>query len=393
MQADTLDTTSTAGESWYGSVLNYELYHYGDFRFTVLNVVLIGIVILAMIVLAKVTSRLLTKYFAKIRWVDEQHQRSLIRLSRTTIVIVGFAVFIESLVINMNIKIFKTILEFTLFTVKDYTFSVYNIFVVVLIFFLAKLIISFTTLFLKHRFRKKETLDEGKQYTIITMFSYIFWTCTVLLALDSLGFHVTAILIACSSLLVGVALGLQQFFTDIVSGFVLLFEGTIKVGDIVETDNLVCRVTQINIRTSKVLTRDGNVIIIPNRKLTSENISNWSYADVKTRFKVEVGVGYGSDTALVRELLLEAAKEQRHVDNNKGVTVRFEEFGDSALNFELLFWTSNRWSIDDVKSDLRFAIDKKFRDNDISIPFPQRDLHIVSDFRTEQDSGVSSEDL
>jgi small-conductance mechanosensitive channel len=132
-----------------------------------------------------------------------------------------------------------------------------------------------------------------------------------------------------------------------------------------------------------VRTRDGKIIIIPNRTLTNENVNNWSYSDQFTRFSVSVGVAYGSDTRHVKELLLQCASENQAVSDTKPTAVRFEEFADSSLNFTVLFWSASAWQIDDVKSELRFAIDKSFRDNNIAIPFPQRDLHIVSDSRKD----------
>jgi small-conductance mechanosensitive channel len=210
------------------------------------------------------------------------------------------------------------------------------------------------------------------------------------MAINSLGFSLSFIFAGSAALLVGFGLGLQPFFTDIISGFILLFEGTIKVSDIVEVDGMVCRLEEINIRTSKVRTRDGKIIIIPNRILTNENVNNWSYSDKFTRFAVTVGVAYGSDTSHVKELLLKCAAEHDAVSDSKRTTVRFDEFDDSSLNFSLLFWSASAWQIDDVKSDLRFAIDKAFRDNGIAIPFPQRDLHIVSDAR--KDAGEQAAD-
>lgn len=177
---------------------------------------------------------------------------------------------------------------------------------------------------------------------------------------------------------VGLGLGLKEFFTDLVSGFILLNDGSIKVGDIIELDGSIARVEKISIRTSHVKTTDGKTIIVPNSKFTEENLTNWSISAKVTRFHIDVGVAYGSDTELVKELLYNVALEHASVDKNQNIIVMFDDFGDSALKFQLYFWAQRTWDIKVVMSDLRFEIDKSFRLHNISIPFPQRDLHIKS---------------
>lgn len=384
MQADT--TGTSASTSAFSEFLSYELFNLGKFEFTVLNIILISSVVLGTLIFAKVTSNVLRRYFKRSKWIDDDHKKSLLKLTRATIVFIGLALFLESLAVNHELKLFKQVMEFELISINNFTVSVYNIFLLCLIYFIARLIVSVSRLVMSNTLRKKEWVDEGKEYTLTTLLRYVIYTLAVLMALQSLGFNLTLLLTSSAALFVGLGLGLQDFFGDIVSGFVLLFEGTVKKGDLVEIDDLVCKVKQINIRTSKVMTRDGNVIIIPNRRLTSENVNNWSYSDKYTRFKVEVGVAYGSDTQLVKKLLIEAASEHKDVAKSKEVVVRFDSFGDSSLDFELLFWAAKTWEIDDILSDIRFNVDLKFRENNIEIPFPQRSLHIVSDSRKNPSS-------
>ena len=138
-------------------------------------------------------------------------------------------------------------------------------------------------------------------------------------------------------------------------------------------------VKEIGLRTSVVETRDNISLLIPNSKLTNEALINWSHNEKKTRFDVKVGVAYGSDIQLVKKLLLDcAAKHTSVVDSPKPI-VRFTNFGDSSLDFELLFWTLNTFRVEDTKSDLRFLIDAAFRENGVTIPFPQRDVHFYSE--------------
>lgn len=144
---------------------------------------------------------------------------------------------------------------------------------------------------------------------------------------------------------------------------------------------MVGRVKDIGVRTTKVVERDNIILIIPNSKFTSDNVINWSHMDQKSRFNVAVGVAYGSDVRLVEKVLLECANECNEVVKNPHPFVRFEDFGDSSLDFKLFFWSSNSFFVEQTKSKLRFAIDQKFRENGVTIPFPQRDLHIMSDHR------------
>jgi len=178
-----------------------------------------------------------------------------------------------------------------------------------------------------------------------------------------------------AALLVGVGLGLQTFFYDILSGFLILFEGTFKVGHIIEIDGEIAQVKRIDIRTSKVMTRDGTMIIVPNRKLTAENQVNWTLQRDISRYNIEVGVAYGTSTSLVRQLLYECVLNHPDVEKTRQIIVRFDDFGESALIFNVFFWTRRNWDVEILKSDLRFAIDEAFKANQIEIPFPQRVMH------------------
>ena len=172
----------------------------------------------------------------------------------------------------------------------------------------------------------------------------------------------------------GVGLGLQQTFNDLTSGIILLFERSIEVGTVVDLGGTIGIVRKIGLRTSQVETRDNIIIIVPNSKLIVDQVVNWSHFDDKARFNVLVGVAYGSDTEKVKDLLLQVAKENAFVLDHPSPSVFFEGFGDSSLNFKLHFWSRNFMFIERVKSDIRFEIDRVFRVNEVTIPFPQRDL-------------------
>ncbi len=195
---------------------------------------------------------------------------------------------------------------------------------------------------------------------------------------QTLGIRVSLLLAGSAALLVGVGLGLQQTFNDLVSGLILLFEGNVRVGDIIEINTLIGRVIAIGVRTSKVETRENVTIIVPNSKFIVDNVINWSHNKKLTRFTITVQASYNSDPGIVRQSLMKSVKQHRDVVDKPAPIVRLQDFGEIGLHFDLLFWTHNIWRIESLKSEIRFSILKDFKENNITIPFPQRDLHIKS---------------
>jgi small-conductance mechanosensitive channel len=193
-----------------------------------------------------------------------------------------------------------------------------------------------------------------------------------------MGVDITAVFAASAALLIGVGLALQTLFQDIISGVFILVDQTVHVGDIIELDGKVGRVEDIKLRTTRAVTIDNKVLIIPNHLYLTNTLYNWTENGTITRENVEVGVAYGSDTTLVKKLLLEVADEHEDVYKHPEAIVLFTNFGDSSLDFRLIFTLNDSFQSGIPKSEIRFAIDKKFREHNISIPFPQRDIHIVS---------------
>jgi small-conductance mechanosensitive channel len=270
----------------------------------------------------------------------------------------------------------RDFLNYVLIESAKLSITVSDILILILILVVAKTVIEI----LKRIFKRQVTgknLDIGKSHAILQLLKYILWIVAIILCLDTLGINLTILLAGSAALLVGLGLGLQHVFQDFISGIILLFEGTIKVGDIVEIqDQTVGRVKEIGLRTSKIETRNNIIMIIPNAKFISDSVINWSHIEKKSRFSVSVGVAYGSDAELVRKILIECALEHQEVSKKPQPFVKFEDFGESSLDFEIYFWTSNTFGVEIVKSDLRFMINKKFKENGVQIPFPQRDIHI-----------------
>lgn len=267
------------------------------------------------------------------------------------------------------------------YTVKDnnLTFNISDILKIILIFLAARLAIWFFTQVVLGNYFKRQKVDYGSQFAINQLLKYFIYIVAGLLALESVGIQPTVLLAGSAALLVGIGLGLQQTFNDLISGIILLFDRTVEVGDFVQLENnLIGVVRKIGIRTSVVETRDSISVIVPNSKLVGEQVVNWNHSDDKARFAVGVGVAYGTDTRLVKELLLRIARENPDVLPDPEPFVRFINFGDSSLDFELHFWSTQFMIIENVKSDLRFNIDDAFRQHNIAIPFPQRDVWMRS---------------
>lgn len=269
----------------------------------------------------------------------------------------------------------KQFLETTLISTDVAHVTIFSLVEIVLIILVTSLVIwLFRKFFL--RSSKTRLVDMRARYTIYAVLKYTLWVIAIGLILQSLGVKITILIASSAALLVGVGLGLQQVFKDIVSGIILLFERTIRVNDVVETEGFVGKVQDIGLRTSSILTRDNIVMIIPNSKFIEGNVINWSSLDERTRFHVDVGVAYGSDVKKVEEVLIRCAENHPDTAKKNKPFVYFQNFGESSLDFSLYFWTQKGFEVERIKSELRFSINEAFRENDISIPFPQRDIHI-----------------
>ncbi|WP_418603274.1 mechanosensitive ion channel family protein [Hwangdonia sp.] len=219
--------------------------------------------------------------------------------------------------------------------------------------------------------------DKAKFTTVFSFARWVIYLIVVLIIFDSIGIKVTAIFAASAALLIGVGLALQTLFQDIISGIFILVDQSVHVGDIIELEGKVGRVEEIKLRTTRAVTIDNKVLIIPNHLYLTNSLYNWTQNDISTRESVSIGVAYGSDVQLVKKLLIQAASTHPDVISEPEPTVLFTDFGDSSLNFKLVFTINDSFKAQYPKSDIRFEIDRLFRENNISIPFPQRDIHII----------------
>ncbi len=267
-------------------------------------------------------------------------------------------------------------LDYTLFKFDFTPITISSVLVAILIILVAQLVAWVLTQLLMYNYYRKKEVNVGSRFAVNQLLKYIIYVVAVFIAIESLGVRTTVIWGGLAALLVGVGLGLQQTFNDLLSGILLLFERTVEVGHVVQIEDLIGTVQRIGLRTSIVETTENITVIVPNSKLVTDYVINWSHQDDRARFTLAVGVAYGSDTALVKKLLLQAAKDNIYVLDRPMPLVRFIGFGDSSLDFHLMIWSRNFIVIEDIKSDLRFEIDRLFREYDVVIPFPQRDVWV-----------------
>ena len=271
----------------------------------------------------------------------------------------------------------KNFLEFEIISVGEYKIRVYTLVTILIIFLITKLVLFLIkkTLFLKRRFKK---LDRGSAYALFQIIRYVIWIIAVGFILETIGVKVTVLIAGSAALLVGIGLGLQQTFNDVISGIILLSEQSIKIDDVLEIDGDIVKIQSIGLRTSKGLNTNDISIIIPNSLITTNKVINWSHQTKKTRFRIDVGVAYGSDVDLVIKILEESAFEHADISDRELTEARLVNFGNSSLDFQVLFFSKNIFRINKVKSDIRRIINQKFTENKIAIPFPQMDLHLKS---------------
>jgi small-conductance mechanosensitive channel len=256
---------------------------------------------------------------------------------------------------------------------KNISISILDILIVITVIFITTIILRIA---LKAFTRNLPSEDKGKFNVVYGYFRWLVYLVILLITLHSVGVNVTAVFAASAALLIGIGLALQTLFQDIISGVFILIDQSVHVGDIIEIDDKIGRVEEIKLRTTRAVTIDNKVLIIPNHLYLENSLYNWTQNGTTTRESVSVGVAYGSDVQLVKKLLLQAASTHPDVISTPEPTVVFTDFGESSLDFKIVFTINDSFKAQFPKSDIRFEIDRLFRENNISIPFPQRDIHI-----------------
>jgi small-conductance mechanosensitive channel len=261
------------------------------------------------------------------------------------------------------------------FTFGRITVSASSLFVGVLVMMVTLFAARWTSTLLERRMSYRNHIDPGLRYTICRLVRYVVTTVGLLVALkQAFAIDLTSIAVIFTALSVGIGFGLQYIASDIASGFILLFERPIRIGDRITIGEDEGDVQSINLRTTIVTTNDRIAIIVPNSKLVSQRVVNWSYGDPRARIGIPIGVANDSDIQLVTDTLIEAAKGVDNVLTESPARVQFLKFGDYSLDFRLLVWTNQPRRHAQIRSDINYRIAELFRERSIRIPYPTQEF-------------------
>ncbi len=283
------------------------------------------------------------------------------------------------------LKNIKGYLDITMLQIGDINITLwlvlYTVVSIMLLFYLSA---RFKTLLVNKVFARYIP-NQGTRQAMGSIIRYVIIFFGLIIILQSAGIDLTSLTVLAGALGVGIGFGLQNITNNFVSGMIILFERPIKEGDRIQVGGTHGKVVNISPRATTVLTNDNIAIIVPNSDFISKEVINWSYNDDNVRFKIPVSVAYGSDMKLVKKLLLEVAEENNDVLRHPEPMVRLKEFGDNGIEMQLVAWTRTMMQVQGrFRSDINFAIEEKFKKNNITIPFPQRDLHLKSGFKGKE---------
>lgn len=263
------------------------------------------------------------------------------------------------------------------FQLGNFNLTIWSMFYLLILLFLLFFVTSKIRNWIVYKALAKSTVDLGVRIAVGTIVRYVAVLIGLFIILQTLGIDLSSVTILAGALGIGIGFGLQNVTNNFVSGLIILFERPIKVGDRIEVGDINGDVTQISMRATTIVTNDNISIIVPNSEFISSTVINWSHSDRNIRFNIPVGVSYDSDPEKVKKVLLEVVNANPGVLNEPKPDVLFDEYDDSSINFNLRVWTNeyiNRPGL--LKSQLYFEIFKRFKEEKIEIPFPQRDIHI-----------------
>lgn len=272
----------------------------------------------------------------------------------------------------------KKIFEFELFKLNNTPVTPMSLLMFGLVLVAFYIVSRILTRGVLKRILSRTKVESGVRYTLIRLSHYLVMIIGTVFAFQFVGIDLSGLAVIFGLLSVGIGFGLQNVTSNFVAGLILLFERPIRIGDRVTVGDTEGDVVAIKMRATMIQTLDNISIIVPNSEFVSSNVVNWSHGDPKIRLDMEVGVSYGSDLDLVLKSLEEVADEHPQVLKRPAPDVLFRSFGDSSWNLVLRAWIGDPAGHHTVRSELNCAIVRKFRERDIEIPFPQRDLHLRS---------------
>jgi small-conductance mechanosensitive channel len=281
-----------------------------DVKWVITFVIYIAIATLALYFIKKLLKTATEKNW----WIGQPREKSVYNSVKFPIILLLFE---ESLKLFGENHVIYDILNFPIIDSKSFNLTLQKILVFISIILLMRFFIAIIEFFIHQSLKRKHWINRSAEYSFVKLFSYFLYIIAVFIGVKAMGINISLLLGASAAVLVGIGFGLQDIFKDFISGILILFEGNFKVGDIIEYKTTLARVTSINLRTSRVITRDGNRILIPNSILVGNEIINWSIYNPTSRFMIEVGVAYGSDVELVKKLLLKCANDHSAVSRRK----------------------------------------------------------------------------
>jgi len=275
----------------------------------------------------------------------------------------------------------KSAWNLDLFNLGDNPFTIKTFFLLALSLFLLFFLTSKLSKLLVKRILPRYNLAVGVNQSIATILRYVLIIVGLIVIFQTAGINLSALGFLLGALGVGIGFGLQSITNNFISGLIILFERPIKVGDRIELENLAGNIVNISSRATTIITNDNIAVIVPNSDFINTRVINWSHNNRDVRLNIPIGVSYKEDPEKVRKLLIEVVKNIPGVLSSPEPNVRFDEFGNSSLNFTILIWTSEY--IDRPKmlrSELYYKVFAAFKEHNIEIPFPQSDIHLKSGF-------------
>lgn len=362
------------------------LFKIGPFNICLWNFLFLLLIFFLAFVVRKLLAKFLRRTLKSNNILIEGRRETYFKLFTQSVYLLALYVAVYSFRFNNPNVTFKEFINYNLLQLGALKLSLYNVILVVAIFIFARITISLYKLYVGRKTSSSQNRNHDIAFVYVQIASYIIYVIAFLLSINVLGLDISLIMTGSVGLLVGIGLGLQDVFKDTVAGIVLLVEGNIKVGDIVEINSdknqmsknyssvIIVKILKISVRTTHIQTREGNIQILPNSHLTQNKVENWSHSSRLTRFGIQVQVEYGSDTSLVSKILMEVAANNPMVDSKEPADVRLSNFSESGIDLELIFWAKNTWEIQDIKSNLRYEIDRLFRENNIHFAYPTRTI-------------------
>lgn len=310
----------------------------------------------------------------------EKIEVTISKIIKLTIIIWSIIIILENYGIREDVFNWITGILNNRWEIGSFSISLGNIILFFITIWLSVIVARFFRFILNGDILPRLNLARGVPGAISLITTYIVVGFGIIVAIVGAGIDFNSFALLAGALGVGIGFGLQDIVNNFISGLILIFERPVQIGDAVQVEELSGRVKHIGIRSSIIKTWEGAEVIVPNGNLISNKIINWTFSDHLRRIDIVVGVAYGTDVSQVMETLLKCAKQEEKILKSPSPYVLFNDFAESCLEFELRCWTSDFSEWMEIRSNIRIAIDKAFKEMGIEIPFPQRDLHLKTGF-------------